>query len=523
MICKYCNTDNPDDAAYCSGCGMELAGICCPMCNTYNPQEAVFCSGCGMELAGIKCPVCNTNNPQEAVFCGNCGSRLNKKHVCPGCGYEMDSKTSFCIKCGRKMDGSEANQSTAQKPASVKPAAIKNQADIIETDSPDSKLTKIFKIVSHSLGIAIASLAIIFTIFMGCEFVNAGMTTREEIFDILVDNGITVGSNNPNVFYYFGTAWTELSDIFNLSDGDWVAYMVTAYIQAGLGALISAVTIITVLVFAIKAIIQCATSITGKRKKGGASAVGAFLAFAGGATALLILNNASKSESYDKLKLGGHFAFNALTVTGLAVCGVLVAIYAAFAILGNGKKQINKAFIVNGSVALGSLVLAIVVTALFASPFIHHTSSSWYTTKLGFNQPFLMLMSASKYDMEMFENSFTGLLIINLAITGFIFVCCALVQSLRIIKSTIKDVTSGKSKAMKGALAKSIKMLIYAIIALVLTIVANKMYIKEAMSEGVLNEISISYAPLIGIVVVSVLALAAEIARKVVKLKFVEA
>lgn len=51
----------------------------CKHCETENPQGAVFCTSCGKRLDGKKnCPSCDALCPEEAAFCMNCGNRLIK-------------------------------------------------------------------------------------------------------------------------------------------------------------------------------------------------------------------------------------------------------------------------------------------------------------------------------------------------------------------------------------------------------------------------------------------------------------
>ncbi len=63
--------------------------ITCRACNTPNPDEAQFCTGCGAPLTdapatpagAINCPSCNAANPPEAQFCVSCGAPLSTAPV----------------------------------------------------------------------------------------------------------------------------------------------------------------------------------------------------------------------------------------------------------------------------------------------------------------------------------------------------------------------------------------------------------------------------------------------------------
>ncbi len=47
----------------------------CPACRRENPEENAFCGGCGARLARV-CPGCQRENPPDQSFCGGCGHPL---------------------------------------------------------------------------------------------------------------------------------------------------------------------------------------------------------------------------------------------------------------------------------------------------------------------------------------------------------------------------------------------------------------------------------------------------------------
>lgn len=51
----------------------------------------------------MQCPKCGTQNPEEAKFCSSCGIRLDGKVACPSCGHECDSEAYFCPSCGKQL------------------------------------------------------------------------------------------------------------------------------------------------------------------------------------------------------------------------------------------------------------------------------------------------------------------------------------------------------------------------------------------------------------------------------------
>jgi ribosomal protein L40E len=49
MICQACNTENPDQAKFCMGCGDALQNLCAD-CGTELPNGAKFCFSCGAKV-----------------------------------------------------------------------------------------------------------------------------------------------------------------------------------------------------------------------------------------------------------------------------------------------------------------------------------------------------------------------------------------------------------------------------------------------------------------------------------------
>ena len=49
----------------------------CPQCQRANPEDAAFCSGCGAPLERL-CPACQRANAADAAFCNGCGERLEE-------------------------------------------------------------------------------------------------------------------------------------------------------------------------------------------------------------------------------------------------------------------------------------------------------------------------------------------------------------------------------------------------------------------------------------------------------------
>lgn len=73
MVCKYCETENVDDAVFCKACGKRIDGkTICPRCGKLNDDDSVFCVHCGARIDGKKqCASCGT--VFEGRYCPHCG------------------------------------------------------------------------------------------------------------------------------------------------------------------------------------------------------------------------------------------------------------------------------------------------------------------------------------------------------------------------------------------------------------------------------------------------------------------
>lgn len=67
MICQKCNTENPDQAKFCMGCGDALQNLC-PECGTELPPDAKFCFSCGAKIGDpAPAPVSTSTGPTAAT------------------------------------------------------------------------------------------------------------------------------------------------------------------------------------------------------------------------------------------------------------------------------------------------------------------------------------------------------------------------------------------------------------------------------------------------------------------------
>ena len=68
----------------------------------------------------MRCPSCERENPEDAAFCSGCGSRVAR--LCHSCGRSNHPENSFCNKCGQRLgDEAELTHTTEKVPTSPSP------------------------------------------------------------------------------------------------------------------------------------------------------------------------------------------------------------------------------------------------------------------------------------------------------------------------------------------------------------------------------------------------------------------
>jgi tetratricopeptide (TPR) repeat protein len=71
----------------------------------------------------MKCPKCQTENPDNAKFCKGCGQPLQTEVICNRCQYPNTLDSKFCVQCGQPL-GIAAQRSPAATPPSPIPASF---------------------------------------------------------------------------------------------------------------------------------------------------------------------------------------------------------------------------------------------------------------------------------------------------------------------------------------------------------------------------------------------------------------
>ncbi len=77
----------------------------------------------------MKCQACNQENPDDAAFCSGCGGAFAREPVCPGCGRLNAAGSRFCNGCGAAVDAAEV---TVSEPSPSLPASFAGGRYIVE-------------------------------------------------------------------------------------------------------------------------------------------------------------------------------------------------------------------------------------------------------------------------------------------------------------------------------------------------------------------------------------------------------
>ncbi len=116
----------------------------CPACATENPEDSAFCTGCGASLAapaagGTVCAGCGAALPPDSSFCTECGrpaapAAATPAH-CTNCGAKLDAGSSFCTACGSPVAaaaGTPGGQLGTAPPAGDMNAALTAYWSLLE-------------------------------------------------------------------------------------------------------------------------------------------------------------------------------------------------------------------------------------------------------------------------------------------------------------------------------------------------------------------------------------------------------
>ncbi len=382
----------------------------------------------------MECLKCGATVVEEnAVYCCACGARLDGKKDCPACGEQIDVSSTYCVYCGALTEckdestkqegvvgkrkegyflvryyniirflltfffgwiGSFVINHTRLKPqgwksrtcayfflapltggiyglvASVANLTFKASADgnvgYFSTNKIVEKPKKeidVFAWIRSGAGLACALFALIFVFLIGYTMQVTGSKQLIEMF------GAT--EESKNLFHYFGDAYKDIADIKDAKMFESQIPVTAAYIYAILGTVISALTIVGVVGFAVPAIIGFVKFAMGGEENNGAKwGVRSALVFLGGAAAMYTLDVMNMRLSYAGVRCNAQVAYNGATKAGIILCIIFLAIYAVGNLIRKGKGWKSGKTIAFYALTVCAAAFAIVVFAVDKSGFV---------------------------------------------------------------------------------------------------------------------------------------------------------
>lgn len=421
------------------------------------------CKNCGKEFDGN--------------FCPECGEKFVENAVCPKCGAKTEADDKFCSVCGEKLAA-----------VTGQPAAVQAQVAV----SKDRTTGEWIKYALYLSGI----ICIILAAVMGLAFTFAcGVSAK---------SGNATGATRM-LYDYFGNAYNGINEARSelLSKFEWDsiggAREFALYFPVVLGTVISAVGIlVSVILSAVTAYKAYQKFYNKKEVNVIAPAVATYLNFAALATLLLVLNSTGAA--------GAKTTFSDATLGGLITGGVLLGL--GLLLVAGSNYKIFKSFNaeVGGITAVAVSVFAVVLVALTVLPVVGMSFSySGYSLKLSFG-----MFTSIEYMLESLQNDTIYEIIAYGTVGGCLMIALAII-SLVILYRKITGLSDGKNKS---CLALGIVSVILAVACLVFSILLTNAMWGE--SEETVKYLSKDYAVPIAILVMSVLALACEIAGRVV-------
>lgn len=348
----------------------------------------------------MNCHFCGTENPENATYCINCGKRMDGQIPCPACGTLNPEGAFFCMSCGNKLVatplGAEIAATAAPATAPFAPATAPTApATATATDLTSEKAdTVLWKKIVMLAGGACAMLAVffslLFTFFLGLSLDGNALAS-------VALSEMGVQRESFNLWYFLGEGYKDLHDSLNALSAYSGEFEVAQYLQLGFGTLISVATLVTVITFSAIAVLRFVNNVMGKGDKNPlVPALFAFFSFVCGAalfSALLgfTLSASVRSGSTSTYRLSFDMSYNRATVAGLVLGAIFLGLCILCHFAVNYRKYLSVKALVKTSLLAVSVVLVCVLLAILPKAAFSLSATEGYTTISHFRMSFSML------------------------------------------------------------------------------------------------------------------------------------
>lgn len=429
---------------------------------------------------------------------------------CPNCGTKNPDGAAFCSNCGTHLANVQAAK-PAQPVQPVQPVqSVQIQQEPVQMYvQPKYTGWKKWVIFAGSLcGLLAVCVSFIFTFLIG---VAVYPSVEGGFGDIRTEWGIS---------YFFSGAFEDLIKTFEaIGEGtsfDLAGIMYTLY-TAMFGSLIFMGFIIAMIVVFIKSIIRYIKHFKGTDDKGVSKlTTGMFFFYALGAS--LIASMFVTSSKYSLFGESGSagIAYNGATNAGLAIGGILLAVFVASRIAVQGKNLLKLSVLIPGILTVCTLVFTAVVWSVAAGPLVGLAEDGVSQT-FGF----LPIIQNLRIDSSMLEGDVPEYVLNKIAVLGLSIAAWVLIVILLSITSKLATLTIRKleNPNCEGTgLGQAIAQLIFSVLVLIMSITLMGDDYKAAAFGS--NQIDSNLSPVIVLLVMSVIVLGLTIANKIVTNNF---
>ena len=446
----------------------------CGKCGAQAQENAVFCAECGARLDGKKaCPACEQLVDDTSKFCVFCGARIDGKTKCAVCGTEYAG--AFCPNCG---NGAKAGVKKAQ------PTEKTRSAEGLSED----KKSRLFGMISGGIALLGAVCALIFIFFTGLTYTVTSGGVEESVQEL-------------TLFYFFGDVYKNVESVTaNIRESVYFhgLYGGSIYFWAVLGTVIAALSLLSVVTFAVVGSVRYTCYCLGAGTKNGekCSLFAVLSLFVGGGALFALINVWGKINGLS-VSSGGtsvvSTAWNGATVAGQVLGAVTLGLYVVCKLISCGKELLSSKKLARAVTCAVGLGLLAVVFCMAKNTGLHLTvnnGSNFVKMGLSYLQGAILLLPSLEsgltvVELDALESSLTATVVCSgVAQVVTVLLLAAVVFSLY---QQIKGV-----KEEHSALAWSVVTVIISVALTVFSVIAS-LALKATAGESGL-EISVSLA-----------------------------